>query len=253
MKILAHNNLIGRIIGKSGNTIKRIMQDTDTKITVSSINDINSFNLERIITVKGSIDSMSKAENQISSKLRQSYENDLQAMAPQSIMFPGLHPMAMMSTAGNGIGFPSRSGAVYPGPGYPMYQPPVGLPPGANDIQETTYLYIPNNAVGAIIGTKGSHIRNIIRFSSASVKIAPLEADKPIEQQPERKVTIIGSPEAQWKAQYLIFEKMREEGFVTGTDDVRLTVEILVPSSQVRYKVCLQFESSWKITGDNSF
>lgn len=234
LKILAHNNLIGRIIGKSGNTIKRIMQDTDTKITVSSINDINSFNLERIITVKGSIDSMSKAENQISSKLRQSYENDLQAMAPQSIMFPGLHPMAMMSTAGNGIGFPNaRSGAVYPGSGYPMYQPPAGLPPGANDIQETTYLYIPNNAVGAIIGTKGSHIRNIIRFSSASVKIAPLEADKPIEQQPERKVTIVGSPEAQWKAQYLIFEKMREEGFVTGTDDVRLTVEILVPSSQV--------------------
>lgn len=236
LKILAHNNLIGRIIGKSGNTIKRIMQDTDTKITVSSINDINSFNLERIITVKGAIDNMSRAENQISSKLRQSYENDLQAMAPQSIMFPGLHPMAMMSTAGNGIGFgPGNrsSGGVYPGSGYPIYQPPAGMPPGANDIQETTYLYIPNNAVGAIIGTKGSHIRNIIRFSSSSVKIAPLEADKPIEQQPERKVTIIGSPEAQWKAQYLIFEKMREEGFVTGTDDVRLTVEILVPSSQV--------------------
>lgn len=234
LKILAHNNLIGRIIGKSGNTIKRIMQETDTKITVSSINDINSFNLERIITVKGSIDNMSRAESQISAKLRQSYENDLQAMAPQSIMFPGLHPMAMMSTAGNGMGFPSRGG-MFPGPGYPMYQPPAGLPPGSTstEVQETTYLYIPNNAVGAIIGTKGSHIRNIIRFSGASVKIAPLETDKPPEQQSERKVTIVGSPEAQWKAQYLIFEKMREEGFVSGTDDVRLTVEILVASSQV--------------------
>lgn len=250
MKILAHNNLIGRIIGKNGNTIKRIMQETETKITVSSINDINSFNLERIITVKGSIESMSKAESQISSKLRQSYENDLQAMAPQSIMFPGLHPMAMMSTAGNGMGFPSRG--MYPGPGYPMYQPPTaaaaGLPPAtgagggggggggsSSEGQETTYLYIPNNAVGAIIGTKGSHIRNIIRFSGASVKIAPLEADKAPEMQTERKVTIVGSPEAQWKAQYLIFEKMREEGFVSGTDDVRLTVEIMVASSQVRF------------------
>lgn len=76
------------------------MQETDTKITVSSINDINSFNLERIITVKGTIENMSKAEAQISSKLRQSYENDLQAMAPQTMMFPGLHPMAMMATAG---------------------------------------------------------------------------------------------------------------------------------------------------------
>lgn len=65
------------------------MQETETKITVSSINDINSFNLERIITVKGTIDNMSKAEAQISAKLRQSYENDLQAMAPQTMMFPG--------------------------------------------------------------------------------------------------------------------------------------------------------------------
>lgn len=79
------------------------MQETDTKITVSSINDINSFNLERIITVKGSIENMSKAESQISSKLRQSYENDLQAMAPQTMMFPGLHPMAMMATAGKNL------------------------------------------------------------------------------------------------------------------------------------------------------
>ncbi|XP_043477789.1 insulin-like growth factor 2 mRNA-binding protein 1 isoform X1 [Leptopilina heterotoma] len=235
LKILAHNNLIGRIIGKGGNTIKRIMQDTDTKITVSSINDINSFNLERIITVKGSIDNMSKAEAMISQKLRQSYENDLQAMAPQSMMFPGLHPMAMMSTAG--MGYSSRGPGLY-GSGPAPYPYQSSLPtqqgaPAGGDTQETTFLYIPNNSVGAIIGTKGSHIRNIIRFSGASVKIAPLEQDKPAEQQTERKVTIVGSPESQWKAQYLIFEKMREEGFVAGTEDVRLTIEILVPSAQV--------------------
>jgi hypothetical protein len=57
---------------------------------MGSINDINSFNLERIITVKGSIDNMSKSEALISSKLRQSYENDLQAMAV-STRLPILH------------------------------------------------------------------------------------------------------------------------------------------------------------------
>lgn len=233
LKILAHNNLIGRIIGKGGNTIKRIMQETDTKITVSSINDINSFNLERIITVKGSIENMAKAESQISAKLRQSYENDLQVLAPQSIMFPGLHPMAMMSTGRGFCGAPPP----FPPPIYAPLAGQSGAQQGAGDSQETTYLYIPNNAVGAIIGTKGSHIRNIIRFSNASVKIAPLEQDKQAESQnnaqQERKVTIVGSPEAQWKAQYLIFEKMREEGFMSGSDDVRLTVEIVVASSQV--------------------
>lgn len=39
--------------------------------------------------------------------------------------------------------------------------------------------------------------------------------------------------ELRFQAQYLIFEKMREEGYVAGTEDVRLTIEILVPSTQV--------------------
>lgn len=115
-------------------------------------------------------------------------------------MFPGLHPMAMMSTAG--MGYSSRGPGLYgsgpaPYPYQSSLQTQQGVP--ASDTQETTFLYIPNNSVGAIIGTKGSHIRNIIRFSGASVKIAPLEQDKPAEQQTERKVTIVGSPESQWK------------------------------------------------------
>lgn len=118
----------------------------------------------------------------------------LQALAPQSIMFPGLHPMAMMATSGRG----PYCGA--PPPFAPsLYSPAPGPQAGAGDAQETTFLYIPNNAVGAIIGTKGLHIRNIIRYSGASVKIAPLEQEKPDQQTQERKVTIVGSPEAQWK------------------------------------------------------
>lgn len=136
-------------------------------------------------------------------------------------MFPGLHPMAMMSTVGIGYqrssgpgGFQGGSGGGVYGSGPanapssaaaggnfpPMFQggpAPAGMgqPPlsGPNDQQETVFLYIPNNAVGAIIGTKGSHIRNIIRFSGASVKIAALEEGKPVEQQTERKVTIVGT------------------------------------------------------------
>lgn len=83
---------------------------------------------------------------------------------------------------------------------------------GGGDAQETTYLYIPNNAVGAIIGTKGSHIRNIIRFSGASVKIAPLDEQKPQEAQNERKVTVVGSPEAQWKVNITKCRGARAEG-----------------------------------------
>lgn len=62
-------------------------------------------------------------------------------------------------------------------------------------------MYIPNNAVGAIIGTKGSQIRNMIRFSNASIKIAAAEGEKADSN--ERKVTIVGTPEAQWKVIHL--------------------------------------------------
>ena len=85
---------------------------------------------------------------QVSSKLRAAYETDLQAMAPQSVMFPGLHPAAMMSTVGLGnqqnyraTGFNAAGGASQTRP-----QNPPQIP------TETSYLYIPDAAVGAVIG-----------------------------------------------------------------------------------------------------
>uniref|UniRef100_A0A1W7RAC0 Insulin-like growth factor 2 mRNA-binding protein 1 n=1 Tax=Hadrurus spadix TaxID=141984 RepID=A0A1W7RAC0_9SCOR len=242
LKILAHNNLIGRIIGKNGNTIKRIMEQTDTKITVSSsIHDVNSFNLERIITIKGKLDNICKAEQMISSKLRQSYENDLAAMAPQALMFPGLHPMAMMSTLGT-AGYPSpRTGnpaspySVYnSNQSYmPMMYPPSSVPHQQQEpLKENVFLYIPNSAVGAIIGTGGSTIRDMISSSGASIKVAQPNKDEPLDRQSERRVTIVGSPEAQWKAQFMVFKKVSFEGFA-GPQEARLRVEIFVPSNQV--------------------
>jgi len=238
LKILAHNNLIGRIIGKQGAIIKKIMEDTNTNITVSSISDISSFNLERVISIRGSIDNISKAEAEVSSKLRAAYESDLQAMAPQSLMFPGLHPAAMMSTIGLSNNY---RGGQQQATG--NRQPPQQQqqPPPAPVQTESCYLFIPNAAVGAVIGTKGSHIRNIIKFSGSTVNIAPAEEEAGVmvpvyegaTQESRRKVTVIGNPEAQWKAQYLIYEKLREEGFCGGMEDVKLTVQIFVPSSQV--------------------
>ena len=56
------------------------MEETDTKITVSSINDINSFNMERIITIRGDPEKICKAEAEISVKLRQAFESDLNSL-----------------------------------------------------------------------------------------------------------------------------------------------------------------------------
>ena len=236
------------------------MEDTDTKITVSSINEINSFNMERTITIVGAIENVSKAESEVSARLRLAYESDIQSIQPQTVMFPGLHPAAMMSTAGI-VQQPQQTLAYnlqqqpqksqMNGGNHRYYQQQQHQQQQQQQLMqpETVFLYVPNGSVGAIIGTKGTHIRNIIKFSGANVKIAQADEqqqpqDEPQQQQQpqhDRKVTIVGGPEAQWKAQYLIFEKLREEGFARGSgngsgnaaEEIRLVVEILVPSSQV--------------------
>jgi rRNA processing protein Krr1/Pno1 len=35
MKLLAHNNLVGRLIGKNGATVKKIMEDTQCSVAIS--------------------------------------------------------------------------------------------------------------------------------------------------------------------------------------------------------------------------
>ena len=37
--------------------------------------------------------------------------------------------------------------------------------------QEVVYLFIPTQAVGALIGKKGQHIKELARFAGASIKV----------------------------------------------------------------------------------
>ncbi len=100
-----------------------------------------------------------------------------------------------------------------------------------NDYQtdsETVYLYIPSVAVGAIIGTKGSFIKNIIKASGASVKITPMTPEES-KNATERQVVITGNADSQCKAQFYIFEKIRQERFLND-DIVKLKAEIQVPA-----------------------
>lgn len=43
--------------------------------------------------------------------------------------------------------------------------------------QETVHVYIPAQAVGAIIGKKGQHIKQLSRFAGASIKVRVLYTD----------------------------------------------------------------------------
>ncbi|CAG7832154.1 unnamed protein product [Allacma fusca] len=106
LKILANNSLIGKIIGKDGRNIKKLMQDTQTKIHVSNqvqsesleANISNPMNVERVITVRGSVEGMSMAEALISAKLKTG-PGELYSQALTSLMPPpGLYPLVMYPT-----------------------------------------------------------------------------------------------------------------------------------------------------------
>jgi len=97
MKLLAYNNLVGRLIGKSGTTIKKIMEDSACVVFLSkwfpppifslfcgftfhflSYGDITPFYMERTVTIRGpSLANISHAEAMISAKLRASQIQDM--------------------------------------------------------------------------------------------------------------------------------------------------------------------------------
>lgn len=216
LKLLAHNSLIGRLIGKDGRNLKAIQERVDTKIAISksspSLAELSVFNAERTITIFGELKKCEDAQQLLMEKLRSCYENDM------SSAYQGGGPGGFVGPVQSLYGPPQAYGQMQPLP--------------SNDFPQATEnctLYIPSNSVGAIIGTKGSHIRNVSRIANASIKISPPEngdGDK------ERRVAIIGTPEGQWKSQFCIFDKLKQEGFF-GNEEGRLTSEICIPASLV--------------------
>nr|XP_034375496.1 insulin-like growth factor 2 mRNA-binding protein 3 isoform X2 [Arvicanthis niloticus] len=218
LKILAHNNFVGRLIGKEGRNLKKIEQDTDTKITISPLQELTLYNPERTITVKGNVETCAKAEEEIMKKIRESYENDIASMNLQAHLIPGLNLNAL------GL-FPPTSGMPPPTSGPPSTMAPP-YPQFEQSETETVHLFIPALSVGAIIGKQGQHIKQLSRFAGASIKIAPAEApDAKV-----RMVIITGPPEAQFKAQGRIYGKIKEENFVSPKEEVKLEAHIRVPS-----------------------
>ncbi|XP_003378387.1 phosphoprotein phosphatase 1, partial [Trichinella spiralis] len=80
LKIRVHNNLIGRLIGKNGATIKQIIQETGADIYVSKsfiIHEFNVFNMERTVTIRGTLEALRNGEKVVSAKLRQFWNADM--------------------------------------------------------------------------------------------------------------------------------------------------------------------------------
>ncbi|CAG5105792.1 Oidioi.mRNA.OKI2018_I69.chr1.g2458.t1.cds [Oikopleura dioica] len=239
LKVLAHNALIGRLIGRDGRNLKHVQDKTGTRIAISSMHDLSPYNMDRTISIHGEIKGIAEAEQQITEKLRQ-FETDMAAMSQQSL-YPGLNSQQMQM-------FPGLQSPTAP----PAYNVSYQGNSSSNNTQETVTLLIPSGAVGAIIGSRGTHIRNISRIAGASIRIHPPDENdeksraqtqpEPVEnadgentdadRDAKARVTIVGVPESQWKAQFCIFDKLKQEGWF-GNEEGRLTTQITIPGKLV--------------------
>uniref|UniRef100_G3WJ23 Insulin like growth factor 2 mRNA binding protein 2 n=1 Tax=Sarcophilus harrisii TaxID=9305 RepID=G3WJ23_SARHA len=254
LKILAHNSLVGRLIGKEGRNLKKIEQDTGTKITISPLQDLTIYNPERTITVKGPIEACSSAEVEIMRKLREAFENDMATVNQQGHLIPGLNlsalgifstGLSMLPSAAGPRGAAAASYNPFASPSAYLSglygAPQIGVFPHQHPVpeQEVVYLFIPTQAVGAIIGKKGHHIKQLARFAGASIKIAPPEGP----EASERMVIITGPPEAQFKAQGRIGSK--EGNFLTPRRGpkahIRLFFSVYIPFSPLSLPLFLLF------------
>uniref|UniRef100_A0A4W5MM40 Insulin-like growth factor 2 mRNA binding protein 2a n=1 Tax=Hucho hucho TaxID=62062 RepID=A0A4W5MM40_9TELE len=210
-----------------------------TQAGPSQLQDLTICNPERTITVKGSMEACCKAEGEVMRKLRDAYENDIAAVNQQTNLIPGLNLNALGIFSGLSVLPPatgprgahpvpflcpsSRLGGLYGHPPASAIQCQHSQSPE----QEVVYLLIPTQAVGALIGKKGQHIKQLARFAGASIKITPAENPGVTE----RMVIITGPPAAQFKAQGRIFGKLKEENFFTAKEEVKLETHIKVPSN----------------------
>ncbi|KAL0600648.1 Insulin-like growth factor 2 mRNA-binding protein 2 [Plecturocebus cupreus] len=129
LKILAHNGLVGRLIGKEGRNLKKIEHETGTKITISSLQDLSIYNPERTITVKGTVEACACAEIEIMKKLREAFENDMLAVNQQANLIPGLN-LSALGIFSTGLSVLSPPAGPRGAPPAAPYHPFAGGPEG---------------------------------------------------------------------------------------------------------------------------
>ncbi|KPM03425.1 insulin-like protein growth factor 2 mRNA-binding protein 1-like protein [Sarcoptes scabiei] len=240
LKILASNSSIGRIIGKGGNTIRRIMQQTDTKITITNA---NLTLLERIISISGQLDNMCKAEVMISEKLRECFERDLQLQYQQSIFhrgFPSSIPPLLSPGQTESLGLTSNymTGSLHGQQALPI---PLGTSPSCAILPSSALVGRSPASVLAPSGNSVSSLSSGTGTTSHSVPPTPTQASSAALYNPYG-LTFMYPPHSQGhtnisthfgsgpsSASYMNFMNP----MLSSMDNIKETVTIFIPNSVV--------------------
>ena len=151
---------------------------------------------ERIVEVQGSSESIGRAIEEIGRCLLEDWERGVGTV----LFHPGTgddrsgrRPQTGRRTNGEGRGRTS------PSPNSPSSPQPTNL--------RTQNISIPSDMVGCIIGRGGTKITEIRRLSGSKISIAKA----PHDETGERMFTIVGTPEANEKALFLLYNQLESE------------------------------------------
>jgi len=211
IRLLISHNLMGTIIGRSGLKIKAIQDASGARMIASK--DMLPQSTERIVEVQGAPEAIGRAIEEIGKCLLEDWER-----ATGTVLF---HPGTSDDRSGgnkrsghSGIpysgsrrfnGDSSGRGRRSPPASSQKPQSPVSSQPPAN--LRTQNISIPSDMVGCIIGRSGTKITEIRRLSGSKISIAKA----PHDETGERMFTIIGTPEANEKALFLLYNQLESE------------------------------------------
>jgi len=239
-RLLVHQSQIGCIIGRGGAKVKELRESTGTRITVYSVCCPRS--TDRIVQILGKPSDCAECIKQIIALVKESqvkgpvdqynpYNYDesfaleyggygeggaiggLRSVGPRGpereLKIPTLvrdvpRPLSPPRNRYRAPSYerelpPSLMGVGQPVRGPVMYHDDRIFREDDRGHHETTQVSIPKDLAGAIIGKGGARIRKIRGDSGASITI-----DEPRPGSSERIITISGTSNQIWKAQYLL-------------------------------------------------
>ncbi|KAG9014721.1 RNA binding protein, heterogenous nuclear RNP-K like protein [Tulasnella sp. JGI-2019a] len=222
LRLLISHNLMGTIIGRAGLKIKQIQDASGVRMIASK--DMLPQSTERIVDVQGTAEGIARAVEDIGRCLLEDWERGLGTV----LYHPAPEHSAAPAGAGGGQrrsgGFGTRERrATNDSTDMPpidarrgsMVSTTNGPPPtqssprsnnGGGDLR-TQNISIPSDMVGCIIGKSGTKITEIRRLSGSKISIAKT----PHDETGERMFTIVGTPEANEKALFLLYNQLESE------------------------------------------
>ncbi|XP_031566817.1 insulin-like growth factor 2 mRNA-binding protein 2 isoform X3 [Actinia tenebrosa] len=263
MRLVIHDSHAGRIIGRKGNNLKGIMEETGaTSIKVSDgYIDACSGNTgdrmahssmlnagDRIVSIKclirkatedqpeveedEALENCRKAELLISSKVHECLKKDMDDLVrSKQLHQPYFHQPLQWHQGMYGnqvapmLGEPHNSGGMMNMAQYPYPNTCPPFPQLQTQPLIRTRLAIPQKYAGALIGTKGSFC-NYMKNLSCATRVHVTPDDK----SGERYVEIVGHPFAQYFAQHCVYCKLAEEGYSNSDGELKLRAEVTIPT-----------------------